>query len=310
MKPITPGGPRPNPLPIHERLASHLYRAPVFFLATAICATLALIVSLFEKRGRGQHRIAQIWARLSVLFSGAQVTVLHSERLQRPKNQPAVYVSNHLSYMDTPILFSALRFQFRIVARSGLFKIPFIGWWLRRSGQVSVDVGNPRASIASLASAVRTLKDGMPLVVFPEGGRTESGEPAKFLNGPAFMAIRAQTPVIPMALIGTHELLPIHSSAVHPVPVTLAVGEPVETAGMTTRQMNELTAILEERVATLYYEHSWRKRPQAPPAILERRTIEGDSPAQRQIAAQTMVGNLEEVSISRDLHESEEARKP
>ncbi len=307
MKPTVPTRPRPNPLPFHERLVSYLFRAPTFFVVTAVCATLALLVSLFEKHGRGQHRIAQLWARLGVLISGTRVTVLHPERL---KAQLAVYVCNHLSYMDTPVLFSALHFQFRIVARSGLFKLPFIGWWLRRSGQVSVDVGNPRASIASLASAVRTLKDGMPLFVFPEGGRTESGEPAKFLNGPAFMAIRAQKPVIPMALIGTHELLPIHASAVHPVPVTLAVGEAVETTGMTTKQVNDLTAILHERVAALYYEHSWRKRPQTPSAASERRTIEDDFPAQQQTAAQATVGNLEEVSISRDLQESEEARRP
>jgi len=305
MKPIAPTRPRPNPLPLHERLASHLLRAPVFTVATAVFASLAVLASLFEKRGRWQHRIAQIWARTSVLIGGAPVTVLNPERL---KAQPAVYVCNHLSYMDTPVLFSALRFQFRIVARSGLFKLPFIGWWLRRSGQVSVDVGNPRASIASLASAVRTLKEGMPLLVFPEGGRTESGQPEKFLNGPAFMAIRAQTPVIPMALIGTHELLPIHSSAVHPVPVTLAVGEAVETAGMTTRQLNELTAILEERVAALYYEHSWRKRPSAPSTTPDGSTMKEGSAPQEGTAVQTPVGNLAEVTISRDLQESEEAR--
>jgi 1-acyl-sn-glycerol-3-phosphate acyltransferase len=304
--PIVPTGPRPNPLPLSERIVSHLYRAPAFALATAFFGSLALLVSLFEKSGRWQHRIAQMWARASVFISGTTVTVLHGEHL---KARPAVYVCNHLSYMDTPVVFSALHFQFRIVARSGLFKLPFIGWWLRRSGQVAVDVDNPRASIASLASAVRTLREGMPLMVFPEGGRAESGVPGEFFNGPAFMAIRAQKPVIPMALIGTHELLPIHTGTVHPVPVTLAVGDAVETAGMTMKQINELTAILEERVASLYYEHSWRKRPQATPATSKRSTIEDGATAQKRVAARTTVGKLEGVSISRDLHESEEARR-
>lgn len=259
MRAPAPHGPRPDPLPLSERLMSWLWRAPLFGVATAVFASLSLLVSLFEKSGRWQHRIAQTWARVVVFASGASVTVLNAERL---KARPAVYVCNHLSYMDTPVIFSSLPFQFRIVARHDLFDLPFIGWWLRRSGQVPVDVANPRASIASLVSAVRTLKNGMPLFIFPEGGRTATGHPAKFLNGPAFMAIRAQLPLIPMALIGTHELLPIHSSQVHPVPVTLAVGEAMETAGMTMKQVDELTAQLEERIVGMYYEHSWRNRPE------------------------------------------------
>ncbi|HEX4037809.1 MAG TPA: lysophospholipid acyltransferase family protein [Acidobacteriaceae bacterium] len=221
---------------------------------------MAALASLFEKDGRRQHRIAQRWAHASVLASGAKVTVLYPERLRA---QAAVYVCNHLSYMDTPVIFSSLPFQFRIVARHDLFDLPFIGWYLRRSGQVPVDVGNPRASIASLVSAVRTLQGGMPLFIFPEGGRSESGHLGKFLNGPAFMAIRAQLPLVPMALIGTHELLPIHTSEVHPGPVTLVVGEPIETKGMTMKQVDDLTAQLEQEIARMYYEHSWRKRPES-----------------------------------------------
>src|ERR1700691_2715336 len=290
MRGTVPTGPRPDPLPLNERLVSNVVRFPLFFLATAFFGSLALAASLFEKNGHWQHRIAQAWARASVAASGARLTVLHGERL---KVQPAVYVSNHLSYMDTPVIFSSLPFQFRIVARSGLFKLPFIGWWLRRSGQVSVDVGNPRASIASLASAARTLKGGMPLFIFPEGGRTETGEPARFLNGPAFMAIRAQVPLIPMALIGTHELLPIHASTVHPVPVILTVGEPVETKGLTMRQVDQVTTRLEEQIAALYYEHSWRKKPEAP-AVAP--------------GSGSDVGELEAVTMTRDLQVTEEAR--
>ena len=163
-----------------------------------------------------------------------------------------------------------------------------------RSGQVPVDVSNPRASISSLIGAVRTLKAGMPLFIFPEGGRTPDGKLAKFMNGPAFMAIHAQLPVVPMALIGTHELLPIHTHTIHSVPVTLAIGEPIETRGMTTKQVNELTTRLEERVAALYDEHSWHKTGAAPAATAE---------------SSTQVGHLKAVSIARDLQATEEARR-
>jgi len=291
MNPTVPTAPRPDPLPWHERFTSRFYRFPAFVVATAFFGSLALLASLFEKRGFWQHRIAQAWARASVFISGTRVTVVGREHLC---GTPAVYICNHLSYMDTPVIFSSLPFQFRIVARHDLWKLPFIGWWLDRSGQVAVDVSNPRASIASLIGAVRTLKAGMPLFIFPEGGRTSDGKLAKFMNGPAYMAIHAQLPIIPMALVGTYELLPIHTRIIHRVPVTLAIGAPIETRGMTTRQVNELTTRLEERVAALYDEHSWQK------------SSEGSS-AQR--AERSSDGEHLETVVTRDLQATEEARR-
>ncbi|HEX4007941.1 MAG TPA: lysophospholipid acyltransferase family protein [Acidobacteriaceae bacterium] len=262
MSPQAPLGPRPDRLPFGERLASYLVRAPLFFLATAFFGSLALACSLFDRSGRRQHRIAQAWARAGVLISGAKMTIVHPEWLS---GEPAVYACNHLSYMDTPAIFGALPFQFRIVARHDLWKLPFIGWYLERSGQVGVDLSDPRASVASLLGAVRTLKSGMPLVIFPEGGRTETGHLEPFMKGPAFMAIKAQVPLVPMALIGTWELLPIHASELHPGPVTLVVSEPIETKGMTMKQADALTARLHERIEGIYYEHSWLDRPDRGP---------------------------------------------
>lgn len=251
--------PRPNPLPRGERVISVFCRVPSFFLATAFFGSLSLISSLWDHSGQVQHGIAQRWGRAITRISGAKVTVLNGERLD---GRVAVYAANHLSYMDTPVLFGVLPFQFRIVARHDLFKLPFIGWHLTRSGQVPVNVSNPRASISSLGSAVKTLKSGMPLFIFPEGGRSETGHLSDFLNGPAFMAIRAGVPIVPMALIGTHELLPIHSWEFHPVPVILAVGEPIETAGYSIRQSEELTKRLRDEIGRLFYEHSYLKTPE------------------------------------------------
>lgn len=253
-------GPRPKKLPLASRIFSNCVQAPAFFAATAFFGSLSLLVSLFEKSGRLQHRIAQVWARTSVFISAAPVTIIGAEKLR--KHDVAVYACNHLSYMDTPVIFSSLPFQFRIVARHDLWKLPFIGWYLRRSGQVAVNVDNPRASISSLGSAVKTLKSGMPLFIFPEGGRSESGHLQPFLNGPAFMAIRAQVPVVPMALIGTHELLPIHAGQFYPVPVTLAVGEPIDTSEYSVRQIDQLTQRLSEEICRLYYAHSYLKGPE------------------------------------------------
>jgi len=254
-------GPRPQPLPWFERLVSFCFRAPLFFICTGIFGSLSLIASLWDKTGKAQHTIARTWGRTIVRISGVRVTRLDSEHLD---GRVAVYVANHLSYMDTPVIFSALPFQFRIVARHDLFKLPFIGWHLQLSGQVPVNVTNPRASISSLGGAVKTLRAGMPLFIFPEGGRSASGHPENFMNGPAFMAIRSGLPIVPMALIGTYELLPMHSMEFHPVPVTLAVGNPIETTGYTMKQVDELTARVSEEICRLYYRHSYLEQPEKP----------------------------------------------
>lgn len=258
-------GPRPDPLPWSERIVNFSVRAPLFCAATGFFGSLSLISSLWDKTGKIQHRIAQRWGRTVTWISGAKVTVLNGHNLD---GRVAVYVANHLSYSDTPVLFGMLPFQFRIVARHDLFTLPFIGWHLTRSGQVPVNVTNPRASISSLGSAVRTLKSGIPVFIFPEGGRSESGQVQEFLNGPAFMAIRAGVPIIPMALIGTYELLPIHSAEFHPVSVILEVGEPIETTGYSMRQTNELTERVRQSISRMYYRHSYLTLPaEAVPAV-------------------------------------------
>jgi 1-acyl-sn-glycerol-3-phosphate acyltransferase len=170
------------------------------------------------------------------------VTLEHAERL--PVGGAAVYASNHLSYYDTPVVFAKLPFQFRILAKAPLWKVPFIGWYLERSGQVPIDQSSGRAGVVSLARGARALEAGMPMVIFPEGGRAFNGELQPMLAGAAWMAIKAQVPLVPMTLVGTYELLPIHVYALKPRPIKLIVGEPISTVGMSTRDAEALTETL------------------------------------------------------------------
>jgi 1-acyl-sn-glycerol-3-phosphate acyltransferase len=105
-----------------------------------------------------------------------------------------------------------LPFQFRILAKKELWPIAFIGWYLDRSGQIPIDTRNPRATLSSLGVGVKALRSGMPLFVFPEGGRTPTGELQSFLSGAAYLAIRAQVPLVPIALSGVYDLLPMHTT--------------------------------------------------------------------------------------------------
>ena len=239
----------PDPLPRLHRWRTNVLQAPLFFLYTGICGSLSLIASLWDKSGRLQHRIAQIWARGCVRISGARLIVRGAENLR--KHPVAVYAANHTSYMDTPVIFSTLPFQFRILAKKELWTMPFIGWHLNRSGQIPVDTVNANATISSLGAGVRALRAGMPLFVFPEGSRTPDGTTQPFLAGASFLAIRAQVPIVPIALSGVYDLLPIHTRHFYPGDITLTIGEPIPTTGLTIRQTEELNARLRETILQL-----------------------------------------------------------
>ena len=243
---------RPNPLPWIYRWRTNLLQMPLFVLATILCGSISLLVSLADRSGRLQHRIACIWARLSVFISGCSLKVEGAEHLTSAP--VCVFASNHTSYMDTPVIFSSIPVQFRILAKQELWPIPFIGWYLNRSGQLPIDTRNPRATLSSLSAAAKSLKQGMSLFVFPEGGRTPDGDLKEFLSGAAYLAIRAQVPLVPIALIGVYDLLPIHTHHYYPGELLLKAGEPVSTTGMSIRQLDELTATLKERIAGLIAE--------------------------------------------------------
>jgi 1-acyl-sn-glycerol-3-phosphate acyltransferase len=236
--------------PAAFRWLTYILLIPLMIASTAFFGTLSLIAGLWDKSGSQQHAIAHVWARTFLWFSLSPVTLVGADRLH--EHETAVYCSNHLSYFDTPVLFSKLPFQFRILAKQGLWKVPFIGWYLHRSGQVPVDQSSARNAIASLSRGVQTLKAGLPLVIFPEGGRSATGQPQNFVSGAAWMAIKAQVPVVPVTLVGTYELLPIHTYHLYPRPLAIIIGEPISTVGMTTRDADALSKRVQQIITETY----------------------------------------------------------
>ena len=236
------------------RWLTYLLFFPLFVLATASFGCLSLLTSLWDASGRRQHRIAQLWARVLLRVTFSPVRIIGGDHLHAAG--AAVFASNHLSYMDTPVLFARLPFQFRILAKQSLWKLPFIGWHLRRSGQVPVDQSSARSSIASLNRGVHALRQGMPLLLFPEGGRSDTGQMKPLLSGAAFMAIRAQVPLVPLTLVGTYELMPMHTYHIRPRPVLLVIGGPISTEGLTTHDADALTRTLFATITETYLAYS------------------------------------------------------
>ena len=256
-------------------LRSYLFLDPLIFFYTGILGSISLISSLFDRSGRVQHSIARLWAWLILKTCMTQVSVSGLDQIDTTK--PHLYAANHISALDIPVLYTRLPFQFRIIAKQELFRYPFLGWHLRRSGQIAVDATSAASSMRSLNRATKTLQDGMPMVVFPEGGRSSDGKVQPFLGGAFYVAIKTQVDVVPVAIISTFEMLPMDSFHIRPRPLKLVVGEPIPTQGYKARDMDKLAAIVQRSVEDLYYAHAEVADPRKPPTPVERNAVENTS---------------------------------
>ncbi len=231
------------------RLRSYLVYVPLVYFYTLVLGILSLLSSLFDREGRVQHGFAQLWARM-ILKTG--FVPVHVEGLENiDPAHPAVYAANHLSALDIPVLLAMIPGQFRIMAKKELFRYPFMGWHLQRSGQIPIVFGDAHASVSSLKRAGRSLRKGLPLMVFPEGGRSPNGQLQPFMGGAFFAAIAEQVPVIPITIIGTYELLPMNSFYAMPGPVELIIGKPITTTGMRLRDLDKLAVQVRNAIAEM-----------------------------------------------------------
>lgn len=231
-------------------LRSYFILDPLIWVYTIVLGSTSLICSLFDRSGRVQHNLARAWSWLIMKTALSPVTVVGS--LPAGGSRPRVFAVNHASALDIPILYVHLPFQFRIVFKSELLSYPFVGWHLRRSGQVCINQQTPSASIGAIKSAVRSLRSGMPLVIFPEGGRTPDGRLQPLLPGAFFLAIKAQADIVPIALVGTYDLLPMNTYHIKCRPLEMRVGEPIPTAGLTLHDMETVSAKVKAALEQLH----------------------------------------------------------
>jgi 1-acyl-sn-glycerol-3-phosphate acyltransferase len=245
-----------------DRICSYLLRDPLIYLYTVVLGTASLLCSHFDSSGRRQHWLARAWSWLILKTAGCPLTIVGAEHLDG--SRACVYAVNHISALDIPVLYHGLPFQFRIMAKKELFRYPFLGWHLRRSGQIPIERDNARSSLRSLIEASRTVQAGMPLLVFPEGGRSADGRVRPFLGGAFYVAIKAGVPVVPMAIVGSFEAVPMNSFVIKPRPVALVVGEPISTKQFSARAMDELAAITQKAVEDLYYARAEVSDPRTP----------------------------------------------
>lgn len=239
-------------------LRSLFISTPLMLLYTVTMWICSMLCSLFDRSGNSQHQCARMWGKLMLSAAFIRVRVEGLENI--PGEGPFVFVSNHASLMDIPAILAKLPHQFRFFAKKALYKIPFVGWHLNRAGHIPVNRANARASLKSMTEGARMVAERrVSVLLFPEGGRAPEGL-REFKEGAAYIAIKAGVPVVPMALTGMRELLPMGSLHLRSGRVTLRIGEPVPTAGMTLADRGALTQ-------RLYDEISQMLQPAAPAGV-------------------------------------------
>lgn len=225
-----------------------LFADPMIVLATIFFGTISLIVSFFDQTGTVQIRVARAWGRTLLAVSGVRVHVEGLEHIDPAGSY--VFIANHLSYMDTPVMLAHIPAQFRFLAKRGLFQIPFLGQHLSRAGHIPVPREDPRASVKTMQRAAETIQSKkVSLLIFPEGGRSHDGAMRPFKEGGAYIAIRAGVPVVPVAIIGTRAVLPYGAGVVKPGSVTLKILEPITTVQLTLKDRGKLTEQLRMLIA-------------------------------------------------------------
>ncbi len=210
---------------------------------------LSLISSFFDSRGFLQHKIASAWGRQLLALFRIDMRVVGTENLD--PDQHYVFVSNHLSLIDTPVMFGSMPRPFRILARHRLWKIPFIGWHLNRAGHLPVNREDMREAVKNIVAAANKIKSGYSILLFPEGGRTRGETMRPFKPGAAYIAIQAGVPIVPMALVGTRKILAPGSTHLRPGPAELRIGKPAPTAGRRRREGKELIQDIQERIGKM-----------------------------------------------------------
>jgi 1-acyl-sn-glycerol-3-phosphate acyltransferase len=208
----------------------HWWRT-VFFLIPAIAVytivlgAASIVSSLWDRRGYFAHGCARAWSWLILKTTGVRVTVEGLDRIT--PGTTYVFVSNHQSIYDTPVVFSSLPYQLRIIAKESLARFPVLGWHLKRGGHLFVDRKHPdRAGILERWRAL--VSEGLSLIIYAEGTRSRDGRVARFKAGSFMLAIEAQLPIVPVAIVGTRQVMPKGRLRTEPADVTLVIHDPIQ----------------------------------------------------------------------------------
>jgi 1-acyl-sn-glycerol-3-phosphate acyltransferase len=216
------------------------YLIPAISVYTIVLGTASIISSLFDHRGYFAQRCARAWSWLILKTTGVRVAVEGLERLT--PGTTYVFVSNHQSIYDIPVLFASLPYQLRIIAKASLASFPVLGWHLKRGRHLFVDRRHPdRAGILKRWRSL--VSEGLSLIVYAEGTRSRDGKVAPFKAGSFFLAIEAGLPIVPIAIIGTRCVMQKGRLRTEPGDVKLVVHEPIQPPSIVHPTVHDAKAL-------------------------------------------------------------------
>jgi 1-acyl-sn-glycerol-3-phosphate acyltransferase len=245
-------------LPPYHWWRTVFFLIPAISVYTIVLGAASIVSSLFDRSGHFAHGCARLWSRLILETTGVEVTVEGLERLK--PGTTYIFVANHQSHYDTPVVFSSLPFQLRIIAKESLARFPVLGWHLKRGGHLFVDRKSPdRAGILRRWRAL--VSDGLSLIIYAEGTRSPDGRVARFKAGSFLLALEAGLPVVPLAIVGTRAVMPKGRLQTEPGKVRLVIHDPIDALSLNAPSIQDAKALagrahdivaraIEERVAS------------------------------------------------------------
>ncbi|MFQ5683537.1 MAG: lysophospholipid acyltransferase family protein [Candidatus Binatia bacterium] len=206
-------------------LPYQLYVILIFGSLTFFGAVGSYVASFFDANGNWAHRCLTYWARGNLALAGLRIQVEGLERLDPEKTY--IFMPNHASFLDILLAFATIPYNFRFIIKEELFSIPFLGLALRSSGQLPMDRKNPRKGLRNLRQAGDPLREGISVVVFPEGTRTRQGAMQDFKATLFLLPIRTRVPVVPVLIEGSFQALKRGSILLNRVPLRLTFYDPI-----------------------------------------------------------------------------------
>ncbi len=222
-------------------------------MATLFFGIIAILASLPDKSGNLAHRVARIWADSILHVSGIRARVKGLKNIN--PSEPYIYMANHQSNFDIPVLLAYLPVQFRWLAKAELFKIPLFGLAMKRVGYIPIDRSDFRSAIKSLKKAAETIRKGTSVVIFPEGTRSMNGQIRSFKKGGFIMAIDSKVPIVPVIVHGTRKIMPKTTLRIQPNNVLIDIKKPIRTADFTRKEKDQLMSHVRNLICESFNRH-------------------------------------------------------
>lgn len=222
-------------------------------LATIVMATVTIVVALFSRNGNAPHLVARAWARSILFVSGIHVHVNGLENLN--VDGSCILMPNHQSNFDIPVLLGCLPIQFRWLAKSELFKIPIFGRGMRGCGYISIDRSNRKSAFQSLAEAAAKIRNGVSVLIFPEGTRSRDGRILPFKKGGFVLSVDAGVPIVPIVIFNTWSIMPKDRLRIRTQSVRMDILTPIPTSGYTRKTKDDLMNSVRNTICNAFEEN-------------------------------------------------------